>query len=113
MAQRTRIELIDDLDGSEAEESIEFCLDGVQYSIDLSDENAEKLREALSEFIDAGTRLGGRRKRKPATSGRAGTPGAVDREQTKAIREWARNQGYEISDRGRIPRQIVQEYHAS
>ncbi len=112
MAQQVKVELIDDLDGSEAEETVEFSLDGVQYSIDLSDENADTLRETLGTYIESGKRLSGsRRGRKPARSGRA-SQSTVDREQTKAIREWARNQGYEVSDRGRIPQHIVQQYHA-
>ena len=113
MAKETITRLIDDLDRSEADETVKFGLDGVQYEIDLSTKNATKLREALKPYIKAGTRIG----RLPGPVSR-GTPHrrssqAVDREQNRAIREWARAQGKKISDRGRIPEDIVAEYHAS
>jgi len=113
MAKQTITRLIDDLDHTEADETVKFGLDGVQYEIDLSAKNASKLREALKPYIKAGTKIG----RVPvpatrATARRRGTQ-AVDREQNRAIREWARAQGKKISDRGRIPEDIVAEYHAS
>lgn len=114
MAQRTIVTLIDDLDGSEADETVQFGLDGVNYEIDLSDTNAKALRERLADHITHARRLG--RTARARTSGgsrapRAGTPATVDREQNKAIREWARQHGYTVSERGRIPAEVSQAYH--
>ncbi|ABP56704.1 hypothetical protein Strop_4276 [Salinispora tropica CNB-440] len=104
--------LVDDLDGGDADETVKFALDGVQYEIDLSSVNAEKLREVFAAYVANGTKVGrggvvvgGR-----AARGRGGA--TADREQNKAIRAWAKKAGKEISDRGRIPQEIVDEYHA-
>jgi Lsr2 len=104
--------LVDDLDGGDADETVKFALDGIQYEIDLSDKNATKLRDILAPYVGGGTRVarggvvvGGR-----AARGRGGA--TADREQNKAIREWAKKAGKEISDRGRIPQEIVDEFHA-
>nr|WP_269458281.1 Lsr2 family protein [Micromonospora chokoriensis] len=104
--------LVDDLDGGDADETVKFALDGVQYEIDLSKANAAKLRDAFASYVGAGTKvgrggvvIGGR-----AARGRGGA--TADREQNKAIREWAKKAGKDISDRGRIPQEIVDEYHA-
>lgn len=112
MAQKTIVTLIDDLDGSRAEESIEFGLDGVEYSIDVSAENAHRLRDALQEFISAGRRVGGR-KHRASLNGAVHKP-ARDRVQTQAVREWARRNGFpELSGRGRIPQQVEDAYNAA
>ncbi|MFI7027019.1 Lsr2 family protein [Micromonospora sp. NPDC049900] len=112
MAKQIIQKLIDDLDGGDAEETVKFALDGVQYEIDLSSGNADKLRELLSPYVTRGTRVG---RGGVVVVGRAarghGTVG-TDREQSKAIRAWARKAGKDISDRGRIPQEIVDEYHA-
>ena len=112
MAQKVQVTLVDDIDGSEAEETVKFALDGTQYEIDLSDKNAAKLRELFEPYVDAGSKVarggvvvGGR-----AARGRGGA--TADREQNKAIREWAKKAGKDISDRGRIPQEIVDEFHA-
>nr|WP_281182180.1 Lsr2 family protein [Micromonospora mirobrigensis] len=104
--------LVDDLDGGDADETVKFALDGVQYEIDLSAKNAEKLRDVFAQYIAHGTKVGrggvvvgGR-----AARGRGGA--TADREQNKAIREWAKKSGRDISDRGRIPQEIVDEYHS-
>jgi Lsr2 len=110
MAKRVITSLIDDIDGKTASQTIEFGIDGVSYSIDLSDRNADKLRSALHPYIDAGTRVGrvaagGRR-----PGGRTGLPARTSRDQTAAIRHWAAKAGHEISNRGRIPARIVAAY---
>ena len=112
MAKRIIHKLVDDLDGGDADETVKFALDGVQYEIDLSRKNASKLRDAIAPYVAAGTKVGrggvvvgGR-----AARGRSGAD--ADREQNKAIRAWAKKEGREISDRGRIPQEIVDEYHA-
>jgi hypothetical protein len=104
--------LVDDLDGGDADETVKFALDGVQYEIDLSDANAKRLREAFASYVGAGAKVarggvvvGGR-----AARGRGGA--TADREQNKAIRDWAKKAGKDISDRGRIPQEIVDEFHA-
>lgn len=112
MAKQTITRLIDDLDQGEADETVKFGLDGVQYEIDLSAKNATRLREALAPYVDAGTKAG----RAAGVAARLSparrrSAQSADREQNKAIREWARGQGKSISDRGRIPEEIVAEYH--
>lgn len=109
MAQQVSVELVDDLDGSVAEETVEFGLDGASYSIDLSGDNAEDLRDALARFVDNARRAGGRKQRgKPRAMREVST--TTSREQTQAMREWARTKGYEVSDRGRIPGEIADAY---
>ncbi len=113
MAQRTIVELIDDLDGGEAGETVEFSVDGVAYEIDLSANNAGKLRDSLAGYVAHARRAGGRRKAATRPSGRGGGGGraTVDREQNAAIREWARKRGMSVSDRGRIPSEVLEAYH--
>jgi len=113
MAKRVIQELIDDLDGKPADESVSFGLDGVQYAIDLSKKNAEKLRTALKPYISAGSkvaRTGAVAGRSAAGRGRGTARG--DRDQNRAIREWAQGAGFQVSDRGRIKQEIVDQYHA-
>ena len=96
MAQKTQIILVDDIDGSEATQSVTFALDGVTYEIDLNDDHAAvKAR-----------RVSGRRTRR-----RAGAPKTSSN--TQKVREWARANGYEVSDRGRIPASVREAYEAA
>ena len=120
VAQKTVVSLIDDLDESEADETVEFGLDGVSYEIDLCEDNATALRNALSDYIEHARRGGGRRRVRAGAGTRAssrrssngsGGRAAVDREQNQAIREWARKQGMTVSDRGRIPSEVTEAYH--
>jgi hypothetical protein len=125
VAQRTVVTLLDDLDQSPADETVEFGLDGVTYEIDLSEEHAAALRHALGEYIEPARRTGGRRRASAgSSSGRraarrgdrrngAGGRASVDREQNQAIREWARKQRMTVSERGRIPREVTDAYHRS
>ena len=101
MARETITRLVDDLDGSKAEETVKFALDGRSYEIDLSAKNAAKLRGALGAYIDNGTRLG----RASAVGRTART--ASSREDNQAIRLWAQKQGYDVAARGRISQEIV------
>lgn len=113
MAQKVMVTLVDDLDGSEAEETVEFGLDGAFYEIDLSEDNAERLREALAEYVEHARRAGGRKRAATrAGAGRAPRTASADREQNQAIREWARKQGMNVSDRGRIPKEVTDAYNA-
>ena len=112
MAQVREVRLVDDLDGYAADETIEFAIDGKRYEIDLSKGNAGKLREALASYV-AAARRSPRTGRGAAasSSGSGGSPAAVDREQNQAIRVWARKQGMKVSERGRIPAEVLEKYH--
>lgn len=102
MAQKTVVELIDDLDGSEASQSLSFSLDGVDYEIDLNDQNAEELRSSLAKFAEAARRTGGRKR--PVSDGRVAGVSSKD------IRAWALSEGLEVNTRGRIQTTIVDAY---
>ncbi len=109
MAKKVTVTLIDDLDReSEAVETVEFGLDGVGYEIDLSEENAENLREQLRDWIIHSRKVSGR-KRGPRAAG-APRSGASNREETAAIRRWARDNGFKVSARGRIPSEVLEAY---
>jgi len=118
VAQKVLVELVDDLDGSAASKTVIFGLDGQTYEIDLSEKNEEALREALGDYVGAGRLAGkvGRRNgmstaklRQTATAPRNTT--GIDREQGRAIREWARKRGMKVSDRGRIPADVVAAFN--
>jgi hypothetical protein len=106
MAQQVRVEMIDDLDGSEANQTVPFGLDGVTYEIDLSDDHAASLRQELAKYIAAGRRVGGRKIR--VATGQSVDPG--QRERNREIRTWAQINGYELADRGRIPSEVVSAF---
>ena len=113
MASRTTVELVDDLDeGEAAEETVTFALDGVEYEIDLSHDNAGKLRDDLAHWVDHARRTGPRRRTGStgASSSGAGGRKAADRKRTAAVREWAVANGYDVADRGRIPAAVVEAY---
>jgi hypothetical protein len=119
MAQKTIVQLIDDLDGAQAAETISFGLDGAHYEIDLSEENAAALRDVLATYIAHARRAGRANSRAANGNGAAGTPrrgrsaARTDREQTAQIREWARNNGYKIGEKGRIPADILAAWEAA
>jgi hypothetical protein len=112
MAQRVNVVLVDDIDGDDASETVSFALDGVDYEIDLSDQHASELRDALALYIGHGRRTGGRRRsgRKssaPAATATDGGPSAAD------IRAWARMNGYEVPERGRVSAEVREAYAAA
>jgi hypothetical protein len=120
VAQIREVRLVDDLDGEVADETVEFGIDGKNYEIDLSKENAGRLRDALADFVSAARRAGGRRRggSSAGTGTASGGAGAapkgrasIDREQNQAIRDWARKRGMKVSDRGRIPAEVLEAYH--
>jgi hypothetical protein len=112
MARQVITTLIDDLDGKKADRTVEFSLDGVNYTIDLSEANAGKLRKALDPYITAGTRLGRATSRIPARrTAPARTAGS--RDENRLIREWAVANGHQISERGRIPQSVTDAYRAA
>jgi hypothetical protein len=111
MAQKTIVELIDDIDQGKADETVTFGLDGSSYEIDLSKKNAAKLRDALATYV-ANARRAGRAGSRAAVGSRRGRPARGDREQTQAIREWARKNGHKVGEKGRIPAHILEAYNA-
>lgn len=115
MAERIVRQLIDDLDGSEITdgggERVEFSLRGVEYQIDLSTANIAKLDKALKPFVEAAAKVrGGSGRRRVKT---AGSTNATSKEQLSAIRAWARKNGHEVSDRGRIKAEVVEAFEAA
>ena len=108
MAQKVQVILVDDLDGGEAEESVSFSLDGVTYEIDLSAANAEALREAVAPWVGHARRTGGRAARGRAATG--GRPRAAAKADLGDVRSWARENGYQVSDRGRVSAEVMSAY---
>lgn len=109
MAQKVQTLLIDDLDGSEARSTVRFGLDGAEYEIDLNAEHAQALRDVLARYVKAARRSGGG-VRRPVRGGRK-TPGnGVD---TTEVREWAKAQGIDVKDRGRVPTELVVKFKAA
>lgn len=107
MAQRVSITLVDDIDGSDADQTIQFGLDGTSYEIDLSDENAAKLREALAPYVGMARSTGGRRPRGAPKAARSGGSSAGD------IRAWAIENGHQVNARGRISAELRAAYEAA
>jgi hypothetical protein len=105
LARRTVVTLEDDLDGGPADETLQFGIDGREYEIDLSRKNAARLRKQIAPFIEHARRAG-RRARRPVRT-------AASRRRSRDIREWARKQGIELSERGRIPANVVDKYDAA
>lgn len=105
MARRTFVELIDDIDGGKADQTVTFSLDGVGYEIDLTEENAQKLRDEIGAWVTPARRVSGRRTRSSSSS-------AASKDSAR-IRTWARENGYEVSDRGRISGDIRRAYEAA
>ncbi|GGC05028.1 histone-like nucleoid-structuring protein Lsr2 [Cellulomonas carbonis] len=110
MAQKVQVVLLDDLDGGTADETVSFSLDGVSYEIDLSSENASKLRDSFAEWVGHARRVGGRsgggRSRRSGGSSRASGGNSGE------IREWARANGFTVSERGRIPAEVKAAFDA-
>ena len=109
MAQKIQTLFIDDLDGSQADGTVRFGLDGAEYEIDLNAEHAQALRGALARYVQAARRAGGRAQR-PARGGRRGSSSRVD---STEVREWAKAQGIEVKDRGRVPAELVVKFKAA
>jgi Lsr2 len=106
VAQKVQTLFIDDLDGSAAEGTVRFGLDGTEYEIDLNARHAQQLRDALAAYVKAGRRVSGG-SRRAAHSGRRGLAGGLN---TTEVREWAKAQGIEVKDRGRIPAELVVKF---
>lgn len=105
MAQKVQVLLVDDIDGGEAEETVSFALDGVSYEIDVSTENAGALRETLAPWIGHARKVGGRSTGRRSAASRNGSRASL-----ADVRTWARENGYEVSDRGRVAAEILEAY---
>lgn len=106
VAQKVQVLLVDDLDGGEADETVTFALDGKTYEIDLNTANADKLRGLLEPYVKGGRRTGGR-----ASGGRGkARSSSAGGQDTAQIRAWAKENGYEVNDRGRVPATIRKAY---
>ncbi|MCA2218161.1 histone-like nucleoid-structuring protein Lsr2 [Jidongwangia harbinensis] len=112
MAKQIVTLLTDDIDGSDADRTVEFGFDGVTYTIDLSEKNAGKLRKALDPYLTAASRVGRTNSGRIPARSTAAAPSRTNRDQNQAIREWATKNGYEVSERGRIPSAIVDAFHS-
>ena len=106
MAQRVHVVLVDDIDGSDAGETVTFGLDGSTYEIDLNEKNATALRDALAPYVGHARRSGGARRSKKAEAVGTG-PSAAE------VRAWARGNGWDVPDRGRVSADVRQAYDAA
>jgi hypothetical protein len=103
VAQEVKIILVDDLDGGSADETVRFALDAINYEIDLSSKNAQALRDALKTYVEKARKVPTRAgKVKPASAGRS--------QDASAVRAWARENGYTVSERGRVQSEILEAY---
>ena len=109
MAQKVQTLFVDDLDGSEADGAVRFGLDGAEYEIDLNSQHARQLRDALARYVAAGRRVSASARR-PARSGGKAQPNALN---TTEVREWAKAQGIDVKDRGRVPAELVVKFKAA
>jgi len=109
MAQKIQTLFIDDLDGGEADGTVRFGLDGAEYEIDLSTQHADALRKALQPYLTAARKASGGPQRRTTRSRRAGISGV----NTTEVREWAKAQGIDVKDRGRVPAELVVKFKAA
>ena len=107
MAQKVNIILVDDIDGSDASETVTFGLDGTSYEIDLNDKNAAALRDALAAYVGHARKVSTRGRRTRTTTATTAGPSA------RELRDWARSNGFEVSDRGRVPAEVREAFDAA
>lgn len=111
VAQKIQTLFIDDIDGSAAEGTVRFALDGTDYEIDLNTAHAAALRKAMAKYVEAARRSSsGATARRPARSGRRASASGLN---TTEVREWAKAQGIEVKDRGRVPAELVVRFRAA
>jgi hypothetical protein len=110
MAQKVQVILVDDVDGGEADETVSFALDGISYEIDVSATNADAIRDALTPWVEHARRVGGRvSSRGKVVKSRP----AAERTDLSDVRAWARENGYQVSDRGRVSSEVRAAYEAA
>ena len=107
MARKVEVTLIDDLNGGEADETVTFGLDGTRYEIDLSAANAKKLRNSFAKFVDASRKEKAARQVGRGVARKAVAPAGPN---TSDVREWAKAQGYEVSERGRVANDLIVKF---
>jgi hypothetical protein len=112
VAQKITTLFIDDIDGGAAEGTVRFALDGTEYEIDLNAKHSDELRSALGKYVSHARKVGGSARRAGRAAGRGGR-GAGSTLNTTEIRNWARENGYDIKDRGRVPADLVAKYQAA
>jgi hypothetical protein len=106
MAQKVTVELEDDLDRGPADETVRFGVDGSEYEIDLSTKNAAAFRRKLAPFLEHARKVGRGQRRRPGRT-------TASRDRSGGIRAWAKGQGIAVSERGRIPASVVEQYEAA
>lgn len=106
MAQKIEVRLVDDIDGGEADRTIQFAFEGYAYEIDLSESNAKKMLEALKPYVDAARRQGSQRRSSSARRSSSDTD-------AKQVRAWAEKHGVDVPARGRIPNSVVESFKAA
>jgi nucleoid-associated protein Lsr2 len=109
MAQKTTTFLIDDLDGSDATETLAFGIDGTHYEIDLNASHADELRTALGRFSNAARRVSGTARRTRTGARKASADGLSNAD----VRSWAKSHGLKVSERGRLPADLIAKYRAA
>jgi hypothetical protein len=110
VAQKIQTLFIDDIDGTAAEGTVRFALDGTDYEIDLNAQHAAALRKAMAKYVDAARKSSAAAVRRPARSGRRSSASGLN---TTEVREWAKAQGIEVKDRGRVPAELVVRFRAA
>ncbi|MCC2336524.1 histone-like nucleoid-structuring protein Lsr2 [Cellulomonas wangsupingiae] len=111
MAQKVQVLLVDDVDGGTADETVTFGLDGVTYEIDLTSENAAKLRDAFAQWVANARKVSGRSAaRSSARSSSSSSTRTARSNEAQEIREWAKANGYQVSERGRISAEVKKAY---
>jgi len=109
VAQKIQTLFIDDIDGSAADGTVRFGLDGADYEIDLNTGHAQALRDALARYITSARRVGSKPQRPARVSRKAPASGVNSTD----VREWAKAQGIEVKDRGRVPAELVVKFQAA
>jgi hypothetical protein len=109
VARKIQTLYVDDIDGSDAKGTVRFGLDGTEYEIDLNAEHAQALRDAVARYVKAARRVGGAARR-PSRAGRRASASGLN---TTEVREWAKAQGIEVKDRGRIPAELVVKFRSA
>jgi hypothetical protein len=112
MAQKVNIVLVDDIDGTEATETVTFGLDGTSYEIDLSDTHAAALRDVLGPYIGHGRKVGSAPRRGGRRSG-SGSGSSSNGPSAREIRDWARANGHDVPERGRVSAEVREAYDAA
>lgn len=106
--RKVQVILIDDIDGTDADRTVQFSFDGTSYEIDLSNDNAAKLEKALAPFVEKATKVSSAR-----AAGSRAKRTASGRSKAAEVRAWAKEQGIPVPDRGRVPNDILEQYEAA